>query len=101
MHAEPPTTSPAPVARFDLPATLAQLQNLPGLTRRGLVDAKPPVDSRATSTRPPSDSRPATARRTDRSLQAFVGQVRDKLGAGVTQPAGAQLIGEAQRLLAA
>ena len=90
------------VARFDLPATLAQLQDLLAYyASEGLVDAK--TAGQLQSHLDKAAERLAAGNRTAyrSQLQAFVGQVRDKLGAGVTQPAGAQLIGEAQRLLAA
>ena len=90
------------VARFDLPATLAQVQDLLAYyASKGLVDAK--TAGQLQSHLDKAAERLAAGNRTAyrSQLQAFVGQARDKLGAGVTQPAGAQLIGEAQRLLAA
>ena len=90
------------VARFDLPATLAQLQDLLAYyAAEGLVDARTAGQLRGHLDK--AAERLAAGNRTAyrSQLQAFIGQTRDKLGAGVTQPAGAQLIAEAQRLLAA
>ena len=90
------------VARYDLPATLGQLQALLDYYEdKGLVEAKTATQLSGHLTQ--AGRRLAEGNRTAyrSQLQAFVGQVRDKTPKSVDPAASEQLIAEAQLLLAA
>ena len=90
------------VARYDLPATLAQLQALlDHYEGKGLVEAKAATQLRSHLTQAAQKLAEGNRTAYRSQLQAFVGQVRDKTPKSVDPAASAQLIAEAQLLLAA
>jgi len=91
------------VARYDLPTTLAQLQALLDYYEaQGLVvDAKTATQLRGHLDQAARKLAEGNRTAYRSQLQAFVDQVRDKTPKSVDPVAAAQLISEAQRLLAA
>ncbi len=90
------------VARYDLPATLGQLQELLDYYENaGLVDAKTATQLRHHLTQAAQRLAQGNQAAYRSQLQAFIGQVRDKTPKSVDPVASAQLVGEAHRLLAA
>jgi predicted extracellular nuclease len=90
------------VARYDLPTTLAQLQELLGYYEgKEFVDAKTATLLRGHLTQAGRKLAEGNRSAYRSQLQAFVDQVREKTPKSVTPAASAQLIAEAQRLLAA
>jgi predicted extracellular nuclease len=88
------------VARYDLPATLAQLQALLGYyEQQGLVDAKTAGQLRNHLDQAAAKLAQANVNAYRSQLQAFVDQTRDKTPKSVDPVASAQLIAEAELLL--
>jgi predicted extracellular nuclease len=90
------------VARYDLPSTPAQLQALLDYYEgKGLVDEKTAAQLRGHLTQAVQKLADGNRTAYRSQLQAFVDQTRDKTPQSVDPVASAQLISEAQRLLAA
>ncbi|HET7367866.1 MAG TPA: lamin tail domain-containing protein [Gaiella sp.] len=90
------------VARYDLPATMAQLQALLDYyVQQGLVDATTADQLRKRLDQATAKLAQGNVAAYRSQLQAFVDQVRDKTPQSVAPDAAAQLIAEAQLLLAA
>jgi uncharacterized protein len=90
------------VARYDLPATVAQLQALLSYyTAQGRVDARTATQLQGHLTQAARKLAEGNRTAYRSQLSAFVAQVRDKTPQSVESVAAAQLIAEAQRLLAA
>jgi predicted extracellular nuclease len=88
------------VARYDLPATLAQLQALLGYyEQQGLVDAKTAGQLRNHLDQAAAKLAQGNVNAYRSQLQAFVDQTRDKTPKSVDPVASAQLIAEAELLL--
>ena len=90
------------VARYDLPATMAQLQALLDYyVQQGLVDGTTAGQLRQHLDQATAKLAQGNVAAYRSQLQAFVDQVRDKTPQSVDPDAAAQLIAEAQLLLAA
>jgi predicted extracellular nuclease len=90
------------VARYDLPATMAQLQALLDYyVEQGLVDAATAGQLRKHLDQATEKLAQGNVAAYRSQLQAFVDQVRDKTPQSVDPDASAQLVAEAQLLLAA
>jgi len=90
------------VARYDLPSTLSQLEALLGYYEaRGLVDGKTATQLRKHLTQAGKKLADGNRSAYRAQLHAFVNQARGKTPKSVDPVASAQLVAEAERLLAA
>jgi len=89
------------VARYDLPATLPQLQALLDYyVAQGLVDAKTATQLRGHLDQAAAKLAQGNTAAYRSQLQAFIDQTRDKTPQSVDPVASGQLIAEAQLILA-